>query len=131
MQIIFMLYTNNMLTDSIYVTYSKNIQTALWQMLFIHLQSNDTNSSLTNSIYVTYRKILTRASHGLSISFLSNQRLHAWSWINRTFLGNGFFCANFGFECSWPFPFLVFFSVRWTSHQHTGSWLAIKGRGPL
>ena len=23
--------------------------------------------------------------------FLSNQRLHAWSWINRTFLGNGFF----------------------------------------
>ena len=39
--------------------------------------------------------------------FLSNQKLHAWSWINRTSLGNGFFCwvfrllcVFFGFGCS-------------------------------
>ena len=65
--------------------------------------------------------------------FLSNQRLHAWSWINRTFSWEWFvfLCGNFGFECSWPFPFLFLFSVRWTSHQHTGFWLAIKGREPL
>lgn len=62
--------------------------------------------------------------------FLSNQRLHAWSWINRTFL-EIFLCGNFGFECSWLFPFLFLFSVRWTSHRCTGFWLAIKGRGPF
>jgi len=29
------------------------------------------------------------------------------------FLGNGLFLrGNFGFECSWPFPFLFLFSVR-------------------
>ena len=42
-----------------------------------------------------------------------------------------FFVGIFGFECSWPFPFLFLFSVRWTSHRRTGFWLAIKGRGPL
>ena len=64
--------------------------------------------------------------------FLSNQRLHAWSWINRTFSWEWcFFCWNFGFECFWPFPFLFLFSVGRKSHWHTGFWLAIKGRGPL
>ena len=44
--------------------------------------------------------------------FLSNQRLHAWSWINRTFPREWFvFCGEFGFECSWPSPFL-FILVR-------------------
>jgi len=39
--------------------------------------------------------------------FLSNQRLHAWSWINRTFSWEWFVsCRKFGFEYSWPFPFL-------------------------
>ena len=45
--------------------------------------------------------------------FLSNQKLHAWSWINRTSLGNGFFwwvfrllrVFGFWFFC-WLFPFL-------------------------
>jgi len=35
--------------------------------------------------------------------FLSNQRLHAWSWINRTSLGNGFFW--------WEFWLLSFFGL--------------------
>ena len=64
--------------------------------------------------------------------FLSNQILHAWSRINRTFPWEWFVsCGKFGFECSWPFPFLFSFSVRWTSHRRTGFWLAIKGRGSL
>ena len=57
-----------MLTNSIYVTYSKIIQKIPSQILFVHLPSNDTNNTLTNSIYVTYSKIPTRASHGLSTS---------------------------------------------------------------
>ena len=50
--------------------------------------------------------------------FLSNQRLHAWSWINRTSLGNGFFwwvfrlLCVFGFWFSWLFLFLFFCLVR-------------------
>jgi len=36
--------------------------------------------------------------------FLSNQRLHVWSWINRTFLGNGFFWWEI-----WLWVFLVLF----------------------
>ena len=31
----------------------------------------------------------------------------------------------------WPFPFLFLFSAGRQSHQCTGFWLAIKGRGPL
>jgi len=69
---------------------------------------------------------------GFANHFLSNQRLHAWSWINRTFSWEWFvFCRKFGFECFWPFPFLFLFSVRWTSNRRTRFWLAIKGRGPL
>lgn len=51
--------------------------------------------------------------------FLSNQKLHAWSWINRTSLGNGFFwwvfrlLCVFGFWFFWLFLFSVFlFSAR-------------------
>ena len=45
-----MLYANSMLTNSIYVIYNKIIQTAPWQILFIHLPSNDTNSTLSNTL---------------------------------------------------------------------------------
>jgi len=37
--------------------------------------------------------------------FLSNQRLHAWSWINRTFFGNSVFGGKFGSECFGLFLF--------------------------
>ena len=47
-------------------------------------------------------------------------------------LGNGgFLVGNLALSVFWPFPFLFLFSVRRTSHQRTGFWLAIKGRGPL
>ena len=54
--------------------------------------------------------------------FLSNQRLHAWSWINRTFPWEWFVFFLWGIWL-WvfgPFPFLFLFSVRWTSHRRTG-----------
>jgi len=64
--------------------------------------------------------------------FLWNQRLHAWSWINRTFSGMVFF---FWWEIwlwvFWPFPFLFLFSAGRKSHRRTEFWLAIKGIGPL
>ena len=42
--------------------------------------------------------------------FLSNQKLHAWSWINRASLGNGFFWWGFRLLCVFaPFPFLFWF----------------------
>jgi len=63
--------------------------------------------------------------------FLSNQRLHVWSWINRTFLGMVFFGGKFGSECFGLFLFLFLFSAGWESHQRTRFWLAIKGKGPL
>ena len=66
--------------------------------------------------------------------FLSNQRLHAWSWINRTYFGNGFLGGEFGFECFCLFLF-CFCLVRgekvasaqdfgWQSkgEGHFGSW---------
>ena len=37
--------------------------------------------------------------------YLSNQRLHAWSWINRTFFGNSVFGGKFGSECFGLFLF--------------------------
>ena len=41
--------------------------------------------------------------------FLSNQRLHAWSWINRTSLGSGFFWWVFRLLIILAFfPFFVF-----------------------
>ena len=40
--------------------------------------------------------------------FLSNQRLHAWSWINRTFLGDGFFWWVFRLLIFLAFSFSVF-----------------------
>jgi len=63
--------------------------------------------------------------------FLSNQRLHAWSRINRTFLGMVFFLWEIWLWVFWPFPFLFLFSAGRKSHRRTGFWLAIKGRGPL
>ena len=44
--------------------------------------------------------------------FLSNQRLHAWSWINRTFLGNGFFFVG-TLALSVPGLFLFWFCLVW------------------
>ena len=44
--------------------------------------------------------------------FLSNQRLHAWSWISRTFPWEWCFLWGFGFEYFWPFPFLFFLLAR-------------------
>jgi len=63
--------------------------------------------------------------------FLSNQRLRAWSRINRTFFGNGVFGEKVGFECFGLFLFC--FCLVWggKSHRRIGFWLAIKGRGPL
>ena len=40
--------------------------------------------------------------------FLSNQRLHAWSWINRTSLGDGFFWWVFRLLIFLDFSFSVF-----------------------
>ena len=63
--------------------------------------------------------------------FLSNQKLHAWSWINRASLGNGFFWWVFRLLCVLAFPFLFLFDARRASHRRTGFWLVIKGRRPL
>jgi len=57
--------------------------------------------------------------------FLLNQRLHVWSWINRTFSGMVFiFCGKFGFECLGLF-LLCFCLVRGekvASAQDFGWW---------
>ena len=42
-----------------------------------------------------------------------------------------FFGGKFGSECFGLFLFLFLFSVGRESRQHTGFWLAIKGKGPL
>ena len=63
--------------------------------------------------------------------FLSNQRLHAWSWINRTSLGTGFFWWFFGFCVFGLFLFCFLFDARRASHRRTGFWLAIKGGRPF
>ena len=44
--------------------------------------------------------------------FLSNQRLHAWSWINRTSLGSGFFWWVFRLLSFLAFSFSVFCLTR-------------------
>jgi len=62
--------------------------------------------------------------------FLSNQRLHVWSWINRTFSGMVFWWKIW-LWVFWPFPFLFLFSSGRESHQRNKFWLAIKGREPL
>ena len=63
--------------------------------------------------------------------FLSNQRLHAWSWINRTFFLGIVFLVGIWLWVFWPFPFLFLFSAGWESRQCTGFWSATKGRGQL
>ena len=63
--------------------------------------------------------------------FLSNQWLHAWSWINRTFSGMVFFGGKFGSECFGFSLFLLLFSAGRESYKCTRFWLAIKGKGPL
>jgi len=63
--------------------------------------------------------------------FLSNQRLRARSWINRTFFGNSVFGGKFGSEC---FGLFLFYFCLVRGEKVVGAqdfWLAIKGRGPL
>ena len=59
--------------------------------------------------------------------FLSNQRQHAQSWINKTFLGNYFWWETW-LWVFWPFPFLFLFRVGWKSHWRKRFWLVIKKR---
>ena len=64
--------------------------------------------------------------------FMSNQRLHAWSWINRTFLGMVFLVGKFGSECFglFLFCFCLVWGEKVTSAQDFG-WQSKEGRGPL
>ena len=63
--------------------------------------------------------------------FLSNQRLHAWSWINRAFSGMVFLVGNLALGISACSFSLFLFSAGWKSRWRTRFWLAIKERGTL
>ena len=55
--------------------------------------------------------------------FLSNQRLHAWSWINRTFSGMIFVVGNLALSVlTFSFSVFVFFLNRWRTPGLVLTW---------